>query len=149
MMFLRKAFHNPIITKHMGAEAEWYASLIKPTWAPPEWLFGPAWTVLYVIIAISFAYVGIRYWKGQIGFMVLLPFILNLVFNLAFTPIQFGLRNNWLAAIDIILVWVTLVWALAAIRSHIPWVAYANLPYFLWVSFASVLQISITWLNRL
>jgi tryptophan-rich sensory protein len=132
----------------MPPAAEWYATLIKPTWAPPEWLFGPVWTVLYVIIAVSFISVAVRYWQGRIGFMVFLPFVLNLIFNLAFTPLQFGLRNNWLAAIDIVLVWGTLVWALAAIRPLIPWVAYANLPYLVWVSFASLLQFTITWLNR-
>ena len=88
----------------MYSATDWYATLMKPSWAPPEWLFGPVWTVLYVIIAISFFTVALRYFQGRIGFMVLLPFILNLVFNLVFTPIQFGLRNNWLAAIDIILV---------------------------------------------
>ncbi len=132
----------------MGDAGMWYANLIKPIWAPPEWLFGPVWTVLYVIIAISFFAVVLRYFQGRIGFMILLPFILNLVFNLAFSPIQFGLRNNWLAAIDIVLVWVTLVWALSRISPIIPWVTYANIPYFLWVSFASILQFSITWLNR-
>lgn len=132
----------------MNSAADWYATLMKPSWAPPEWLFGPVWTVLYVVIAVSFFTVALRFFQGRIGFMVLLPFILNLLFNLVFTPIQFGLRNNWLAALDIVLVWVTLVWALAVIRQHIPWVTYANLPYLVWVSFASVLQFSITWLNR-
>lgn len=132
----------------MYSATDWYAALIKPSWAPPEWLFGPVWTVLYIIIAVSFFTVVLRYFQGRIGFMVLLPFILNLVFNFVFTPIQFGLRNNWLAALDIVLVWITLMWALSVIRSHIPWVAYANLPYLVWVSFAAVLQFTITWLNR-
>lgn len=132
----------------MNTSADWYATLMKPSWAPPEWLFGPVWTVLYVVIAVSFFTVGLRFFQGRIGFIVFLPFVLNLVFNLVFTPIQFGFRNNWLAALDIVLVWVTLVWALSVIRPHVPWVAYANLPYLLWVSFASVLQFAITWLNR-
>ncbi len=132
----------------MSSATDWYAALMKPSWAPPEWLFGPVWTVLYIVIAVSFFTVALRYFQGRIGFMVLLPFLLNLLFNLVFTPIQFGLRNNWLAALDIIFIWVTLVWALSVIRHHIPWVAYANLPYLAWVSFASLLQFSITWLNR-
>lgn len=132
----------------MSEQFEWYASLVKPSWAPPEWLFGPVWTILYIVIAVTFATVAYRFWKGQISFMVFLPFILNIVFNLSFSPIQFGLRNNWLAAIDIVLVWITLVWALMAIRPLVPWIAYANAPYLLWVSFASILQFSITWLNR-
>ncbi len=127
---------------------EWYAALLKPEWAPPEWLFGPVWTVLYVIIAITFALVAYRAYAGTLPKSVVLPFALNLVFNLAFSPIQFGLRSNALAAIDILLVLSTLVWALVAVRPHLPWVALANLPYLAWVSFATVLQLTITWLNR-
>jgi tryptophan-rich sensory protein len=125
----------------------WYSTLIKPEWAPPSWLFGPVWAVLYTIIAISFGYVGYLFLKGNISFIVLLPFILNLIFNFAFTPLQFGLQNNLLAAIDILLVLGTLVWAMYAIYPHVPWVTYVNIPYLLWVSFASVLQLTITYLN--
>jgi len=125
----------------------WYQTLIKPSWAPPAWLFGPVWSVLYLIIAVSFGYVGYLFYKGQIPFLVFLPFILNLVFNFAFTPIQFGLQNNLLAAIDILLVLGTLSWALLVIYPIIPWVTYVNIPYLLWVMFASVLQITITYLN--
>lgn len=125
----------------------WYQTLIKPAWAPPSWLFGPVWSVLYAIIAVSFGYVTYLYFKGTIPFIVLLPFILNLLFNLAFTPLQFGLQNNLLAAIDIILVLGTIVWAGIAIYPYVSWVVYANIPYFLWVLFATVLQLTITYLN--
>ena len=128
-------------------EYNWYQTLIKPDWAPPGWLFGPVWSVLYTIIAISFGYVGYLYFKGVIPFVVVLPFILNLVFNFAFTPLQFGLQNNLLASIDILLVLGTLAWALYAIFPYVPLVMYANIPYLLWVSFASVLQLTITYLN--
>ncbi len=126
----------------------WYHTLIKPSWAPPAWLFGPVWTALYAIIAVSFGYVGYLFFKGRISFLVLVPFILNLIFNFAFTPLQFGLRNNWLAALDILLVLATLVWALVAIFPFARWVAYINIPYLLWVCFATVLQLTITYLNR-
>lgn len=125
-----------------------YQELIKPSWSPPAWLFGPVWTVLYAIIAATFGYAGYLFFKGRIPFIVLLPFILNLVFNLAFTPLQFGLKNNLLAAGDIILVLGTLIWALVAIFPHARWIAYANIPYLLWVMFAAVLQLTITYLNR-
>jgi len=125
----------------------WYQALIRPEWAPPAWLFGPVWSVLYTIIAISFGYVFYLYFKGAVPFIVILPFILNLIFNAAFTPLQFGLQNNLLASIDIILVLVTLLWALYAIFPYVPLVAYVNIPYALWVSFASVLQLTITYLN--
>lgn len=126
----------------------WYSTLIKPTWAPPSWLFGPVWSFLYLIIAISFGAVFIKVFNKALPFSVALPFILNIVFNLAFTPLQFGLKNNLLGSIDIVLVLSTLIWAMVAIYPHMKWVALVNIPYLLWVSFATVLQISITYLNR-
>lgn len=126
---------------------EWYSALIKPAWTPPAWLFGPVWTVLYAIIFFSFGYVFLQAFQGKLPWLVALPFILNLIFNFAFTPIQFGLRNNLLAAIDILLVLVTLLWALYAIHSLLPWVTYVNIPYLIWVTFATVLQLNITVLN--
>lgn len=130
------------------SSAAWYAQLSKPFFAPPSWLFGPVWTLLYIVIAISFGFVLVQYLRRRLPFTVLLPFIFNLVFNLAYTPLQFGLKNNALASVDIVLVLVSLVWALAVIRRQFAWVAWVNLPYFLWVGFATVLQLSITWLNR-
>jgi benzodiazapine receptor len=125
----------------------WYQTLIRPEWAPPSWIFGPVWSVLYTIIAISFGYVGYLYFKGVIPLVVLLPFILNLLFNFAFTPLQFGVQNNLLASIDILLVLGTMIWAGFVIFPFVPWVVYVNIPYFLWVSFASGLQLTITYLN--
>ena len=126
----------------------WYSQLIKPTWSPPSWLFGPVWTVLYILIAISFGKVFIMFFQKQIGFLVVLPFILNLVFNFAFTPIQFGLKNNLFAAIDILLVLTTLIWAMIAIYPYLKWITYIQIPYLLWVTFATILQLTITYLNR-
>ena len=131
----------------MNTTYSWYQSLIKPSWAPPSWLFGPVWSVLYLIIAISFGYVGYLFIKGKIPFIILLPFILNLIFNLLFTPLQFGLQNNLLAALDIILVLGTLVWALVVIYPYAHWVNFINLPYLAWVCFATVLQLTIMVLN--
>jgi benzodiazapine receptor len=130
--------------------ANWYSQLIKPTWSPPSWVFGPVWSVLYLIIAVSYGTVFYRAFTGKISWLVALPFALNLVFNIAFTPIQFGLKNNLLATVDILLVVATLVWELVAVWHASPdlrWVVYANIPYLLWGLFATVLQISITYLN--
>lgn len=126
----------------------WYQQLIRPSWAPPAWLFGPAWTFLYILIAISFGKVFQMTYQKRILFVVALPFILNLIFNFIFTPIQFGLKNNLLAAIDILLVLVTLVWAMAAIYPHAKWITYIQIPYLLWVTFATGLQFVVTYLNR-
>lgn len=125
----------------------WYAALFKPSWAPPAWLFGPVWTFLYVVIAISFGWVFWSVFQKKIPRSVATPFALNLVFNFLFTPIQFGLQNNFLAALDILLVLGTLLWAMRSVRPYIPWVAYAQVPYLLWVCFATVLQLTVTYLN--
>lgn len=122
--------------------------LLKPTWSPPAWIFGPVWTILYVIIAVSYGYVFYLFATKKIPFIVVIPFVLNLIFNLAFTPLQFGLKNLPLASLDILLVLATLVWALVVIYPYAKWAAFANLPYLLWVSFATILQITITIMNK-
>lgn len=132
----------------MQESSSWYLNLIKPSWAPPSWLFGPVWTVLYALIIISFGSVFFETFKGKVPFMVALPFILNIIFNIAFSPLQFGLKSNILAAIDITLILGTLVWAIIAIWPHMRWVAYINLPYLAWVTFATVLQFTVTYLNK-
>lgn len=126
----------------------WYQELLKPSWAPPSWVFGPVWTLLYILIIISFGRVIWLAFDKQIPLIILLPFALNIIFNLAFTPLQFGLQNNLLAAIDILLVLGTLVWAIIAIYPYAAWIAVMQLPYLLWVSFATVLQLTITYINR-
>ena len=128
-----------------------YQALIKPSWSPPSWLFGPVWTVLYAIIAVSFGTVFYKAFTKQIPWIVALPFALNLLFNFAFPPIQFRLVNNFLASIDILLVVGTLIWALYAVWHASPelrWVVYANIPYLLWGTFATCVQLTITFLNR-
>jgi tryptophan-rich sensory protein len=126
----------------------WYSQLIKPSWSPPSWLFGPVWTFLYILIAVSFGKVFLLFFQKKVSFIVILPFILNLIFNFAFTPLQFGLKNNFLGAVDVILVLGTLIWAIIAIYPYSRWVAYIQIPYLLWVSFATFLQLTITYLNK-
>ena len=126
----------------------WYSKLKKPSWAPPSWIFGPVWTFLYILIFLSFGTVFLMAWQKEIYLIIALPFLLNLVFNFAFTPIQFNLKNNLLAAADILLVLATLIWSMFAIYPFAPWIVYIQLPYLLWVSFATVLQLNVTYLNR-
>jgi len=116
--------------------------------------------VLYAIIAVTFGTVFYKFFKGALPWTVALPFALNLIFNFSFTYFQFGLKNNLLASIDILLVLATLVWALFALyqfslTNHIEtgapslaWIIYANIPYLTWVCIATVLQLTITWMNR-
>lgn len=132
----------------MNNTINWYSKLIKPAWAPPSWIFGPVWSVLYIIIAISFGAVFYKVFNKELPLIIILPFILNLIFNLLFSPIQFGLQNNYLAALDIILVLVTLIWAMISIYPYIKWVALVNIPYLLWVMFATTVQFTVTYLNK-
>ena len=125
----------------------WYSQILKPSWSPPAWLFGPVWTVLYVIIAITFGKVFLLAYQKQIPLVVVVPFVLNIIFNLAFTPLQFGLKNNLLASLDILLVLGTLIWAMRVIYPYAAWICFLQIPYLLWVSFATVLQLTLTYLN--
>ncbi len=126
---------------------QWYTLLLKPEWAPPAWVFAPIWTILYIFISASFAVVFYEVYHKKIPRIVAIPFALNLLFNALYTPLEFSLKNNWLACLDIILVLGTLMWALFAIICYKRWVVYINIPYMLWVMFATTLQISITILN--
>ncbi len=125
----------------------WYSTLLKPSWAPPSWLFGVAWGFIYPLIALSFGYVGWQILRGRLPRALLWPFATNLFFNLTFTFVQFGLRDQTLSLIWMFLVVGTLLWAVRAVWPHVRWVAYVQLPYLLWGLFATALQCSIWWLN--
>ncbi len=124
-----------------------YQNYIKPDWAPPGYLFGVAWSFLYLIIFISFGYVFYKWYKGDISKKLAIPFIVNLIANIIYNPIQFGLHNNVLACIDIVIILASLIWFMKTIWKKYKWVALVNIPYLLWVSFATVLQFTITYLN--
>ncbi len=126
---------------------EWYDSLAKPTWTPAPATIGLIWQILYPVILVSFGFVFVQAIRRKLPWLVALPFAINLVANLIFTPIQFGMRNLPLAAVDILIVWGTTIWMSVAIWKHYRWVAVAQVPYFVWVSLATVLQLSITAMN--
>jgi translocator protein len=126
---------------------EWYEGLAKPSWTPAPATIGLIWQVLYPIILVSFGFVFVQAIRRRVPWLVALPFAINFVANLIFTPIQFGLRNLPLAALDIVIVWATILWGMVAIWRHYRWVAVAQVPYFVWVSLATVLQLAITAMN--
>ena len=126
---------------------QWYDALEKPAWTPEPATIGLIWQILYPIIFITLAIVFTQVFRRRVPWVVALPFAINLVANLAFTPIEFGLRNLPLATVDILIVWVTILWMMAAIWRYMWWVAIAQVPYLVWVTIATVLQISITWMN--
>ncbi len=132
----------------MGATwLQWYEGLQKPGWTPEPATIGLIWQFLYPLIAFSCIFVFLKACRGNLPWRVALPFAINLVANLAFTPIQFGLRNLLLASFDISIVLVTIVWGMIVIWRYQRWVAVLQVPYLAWVAIATVLQFMITWLN--
>jgi benzodiazapine receptor len=126
---------------------DWYNSLAKPSWTPAPTTIGLIWRILYPIIVISFGFVFVQVIRRRVSWLLALPFVINLVANLIFTPIQFGMRNLPLASVDILIVLATIVWMMIVTWPHYRWVALAQVPYLIWVSIASVLQLSITAMN--
>jgi benzodiazapine receptor len=126
---------------------DWYNSLDKPSWTPAPATIGLIWQILYPIILVSFGFIFVQAMRKKVPRLVSLPFAINLVANLSFTPIQFGMRNLSLAAVDILIVWATIIWMMVAAWRHYRWVAVAQVPYYVWVSQATVLQLSITAMN--
>ena len=127
---------------------EWYDGLVKPSWTPEPATIGTIWSILYPVILVTFGWVFVQAFRGRIPWAVALPFAVNLVANLVFTPIQFRLRNLPLATVDILVVLGTIPWMMAAVWRHSALVALAQVPYLAWVSIATVLQVAITLWNR-
>ena len=126
---------------------QWYDALQKPSWTPAPATIGLIWSFLYPIIATSFGFILIQILRKKLPLTTGLPFTVNLIANLAFTPLQFGLRNLDLALIDIVIVWVTILCCMGAVWRQYRWVAWAQLPYLAWVTLATALQTFI-WLDN-
>jgi translocator protein len=126
---------------------KWYEQLSKPSWRPPNWLFAPVWTTLYLAMAAS----GWLVWR-MTGFTgaggPLAVFFIQLVLNTAWTPIFFGLRRVGLAFVEIIALWLAIVATIILFRSVNELAAWLLVPYLAWVSFAAALNYSIWRLNR-
>ena len=126
---------------------EWYDSLVKPSWTPPPSTISLIWTMLYPLILVSFGFVFVRAYKRKLPRLPALPFAVNLAANLLFMPIFAGLRNVPMAAVDILIVWGTIIWCAVVAWPVYRWVAVAQVPYFVWVSTAAVIQLSIVAMN--
>ncbi|MCB1377601.1 MAG: tryptophan-rich sensory protein [Alphaproteobacteria bacterium] len=123
---------------------DWYPTLIKPSWNPPNWIFGPVWTTLYVLMAIAAWLV----WRGggrTGGAMVL--FFSQLALNFAWSFLFFGARSPWLGLVDIAMLWVALLLTAIAFFQRSRLAGTLMLPYLAWVSFAAVLNFAIWRLN--
>jgi len=124
----------------------WYASLAKPSWTPPNWVFGPVWTALYANMAVAAWIVWRRRPRQRVGWAMGL-FSLQLILNIAWTPVFFGLQRPGLALVDILLLWLAIGMTFAAFYRIRPLAGWLLVPYLLWVSFASALNMAIWSLN--
>jgi benzodiazapine receptor len=125
---------------------EWYASLKKPSWNPPGWVFGPVWTALYTMMAVAAWLVWKRGgWASQRRPLTL--FFVQLALNAAWTPLFFGLHQPGLAFIEILLLWFAIVATLVAFLPVSRGAAWLLAPYLAWVSFAAILNFTLWRLN--
>jgi tryptophan-rich sensory protein len=145
VLFLVVAF-APAAVGALFRPGEWYASLAKPSFTPPGWIFGPVWTALYASIGVA----GLLAWNAAPAGARLVPFTVfgaQLVLNAAWSWLFFGLHRPDLALIDIVALW-SLIVATAILFFRIRPLAGGILaPYLLWVSFATVLNAAIWRLN--
>lgn len=125
----------------------YYASITKPFFAPPEWMFGLAWGVIYPLIAVAFLHLLYLAYKKRASGALVFWFIINLVANLAFTPILFDLQSIPLATVDILIVLGTLAYLEKRFWREAPVIFWLLVPYLLWGTFATVLQVTILFLN--
>ena len=133
-------------TYTIEAIPNWYTTIQKPSFNPPNWVFGPVWTTLYVLMGVSFYLVLQKCTKEQVKSVVAI-FGIQLTFNFFWSIIFFHWHAIGLAFADILLMWVSILLMIRWFYKISPLAAYMNIPYILWVSFASLLNGSIYLLN--
>jgi len=126
----------------------WYQGLVKPSFNPPNWLFGPAWTLLYLLMAVAAWLV----WKQAFGAagvkLALAVFLAQLILNTLWSILFFGLRSPLAGLVDIVVLWLAILATIVLFfRVSVP-AGILLLPYIAWVSFAAVLNAAILRLNR-
>ena len=126
---------------------EWYETLQRPKFTPPDWVFGPVWTIIYIMIAISL-FLFLRKYKSENGYGIYVLIVLHLISNISWTSIFFGLKSPGLALIDILFLDISLLlmvlffWRTYDISSILLW------PYLIWALFATYLNASFYVLNK-
>jgi len=128
------------------AVAGWYRQIAKPSWTPPDWLFGPVWTTLYVLIGIA----GWQVWRSRdssAGNPALMFWSAQLAVNFIWSPLFFGMQAIGWALIDILVLWFLIGGFILAARRISPPAALLFVPYWLWVSYAGALNFAIWTLN--
>jgi tryptophan-rich sensory protein len=125
----------------------WYDTLQKPFFNPPSWVFGPAWTALYILMGIGL-YLILQTPKSEVRTAVLLIFGVQLFLNFAWSFLFFYFHRPGIALVEIVTLWAFILFMILQFHKLSPTAAYLQLPYLLWVSFATVLNASLWYLNR-
>jgi tryptophan-rich sensory protein len=126
---------------------EWYPGLVKPGFTPPGWIFGPAWTLLYLLMGVALWLVWRSADRRDDTRPALVAFAVQLALNGLWSLLFFGLRSPGLAFAEILLLWAAIAVTIVLFRRVSRLAAALLLPYWLWVTFAAVLNGSIWWLN--
>lgn len=126
----------------------WYNELKKPTWQPPDWLFGPAWTLIFALIATA----GVLAWKAspdaESRTLLIALFAVNAMFNIAWSVLFFTLRRPDWALIEVVPFWLSIIALMVWLGDRHPLVVWLLLPYAAWVAFAAYLNLTIVRLNQ-
>jgi len=126
----------------------WYQNLKKPSFNPPGWVFGPVWTILYIMMGVSAFLILQKDISVNAVKTALVIFLIQLLLNAVWTPLFFGLKSPLLAFIDIVLLWFGILFTIVKFYGISKPAALLLIPYLLWVTFASVLNFAILLLNR-
>lgn len=131
----------------MSAIPNWYTTIEKPVLNPPSWIFGPVWVTLYILMGVSAFLVWREGWKKKEVKIALSIFGVQLFLNALWSVIFFGLQSPAWAFLNIVLLWITIVWTMVVFFKISKLATYLLVPYILWVSFASYLNLAIWMLN--
>lgn len=144
---LAVGYFSGMVTR--SAIITWYPTLIKPSFNPPNWIFAPVWSMLYVMMGVAAGLVwGKIETEKEVVKSALVLFAVQLALNALWSYLFFGLKNPMLAGIEIILLWLMIYETYTKFVKINAIAGYLLIPYLLWVSFAMVLNGSIWWLNR-
>lgn len=132
----------------INAIPTWYAGLSKPSFSPPNYLFGPVWTVLYILMGVSLFLIWKRGFKTKKVRDAIYVFGIQLFLNAIWSPIFFGAKNLGLAFVVIIAMWFYIVKTIKLFAKIDKTASYLLYPYIAWVSFATILNFSIWFLNK-
>jgi len=129
-----------------SGNTEWYQNLNMPSFQPPSWIFGPMWTLLYILMGIAAARVWQKSDRGLQSSAIRL-FVIQMVLNLAWSPIFFGMKEPLIALVVIVVMWLLILLTIISFSKVDKLASYLLVPYISWVSFATILNASVVYLN--